>query len=247
MPFDRQLLCDLMDFSRGHADLLRVLSVGLSSLHVTCRVDLTSPDMLLCRVSARAELSLRQRLSQREDRISELKDALAAAQHSPRQQHVMPQHRSRSSSPTSHVADHAAYHSYAQFDHATSHSHAVPVGRYHNSYNSRSEVQPFSGQCFGGSQAEHKNVEHDLHHVPCNEEQVCDANHKQQLGSDAPKRPARLPYFTPKSAETIANSQISDAQADQQPAATREVVHIQPTKMPTGSYLHVPSNLFIPG
>ena len=32
-----------------------------------------------CRVSARAELSLRQRLSQREDRISELKDALAAA------------------------------------------------------------------------------------------------------------------------------------------------------------------------
>ncbi len=34
---------------------------------------------MTCRVSARAELSLRQRLSQREDRISELKDALAVA------------------------------------------------------------------------------------------------------------------------------------------------------------------------
>ena len=34
---------------------------------------------LMRRVSARAELSLRQRLSQREDRISELKDALATA------------------------------------------------------------------------------------------------------------------------------------------------------------------------
>ena len=36
-----------------------------------------------CRVSARAEVSLRQRLSQREDRISELKNALAAAKGQP--------------------------------------------------------------------------------------------------------------------------------------------------------------------
>ncbi len=36
---------------------------------------------MTCRVSARAELSLRQRLSQREDRISELKDALARSHH----------------------------------------------------------------------------------------------------------------------------------------------------------------------
>lgn len=56
--------------------------------------------LVTCRVSARAELSLRQRLSQREDRISELKDALAVARsHQPsmhanhsRQPSPSPQH-----------------------------------------------------------------------------------------------------------------------------------------------------------
>lgn len=46
---------------------------------LTLRPSVHSQSCALCRVSARAELSLRQRLSQREDRISELKDALAAA------------------------------------------------------------------------------------------------------------------------------------------------------------------------
>ena len=60
-----------------------------------------NPNLLVTfRVSARAELSLRQRLSQREDRISELKDALAVARsHQPsmhanhsRQPSPSPQH-----------------------------------------------------------------------------------------------------------------------------------------------------------
>ena len=46
--------------------------------------------LLTCRVSARAELSLRQRLSQREERIAELKDMLASLQHG--RQHATSDH-----------------------------------------------------------------------------------------------------------------------------------------------------------
>ena len=68
---------------------LRYQALGICFLALKCQwqyiasrlLKQTSNPYLLvtCRVSARAELNLRQRLSQREDRISELKDALAVA------------------------------------------------------------------------------------------------------------------------------------------------------------------------
>ena len=60
----------------------------------------TSCSALCYRVSARAELSIRQRLSQREDRISELKDALAAVQsHQPERPSSHPRGRLPSPQP----------------------------------------------------------------------------------------------------------------------------------------------------
>lgn len=76
-------------------------------------------------MSARAELSLRQRLSQREDRISELKDALAAA----KSHHTGPithatHHRQRSASPQHYPVD--LSHQFQDSHHRGSAVHARP-------------------------------------------------------------------------------------------------------------------------
>lgn len=60
---------------------------------------------MTCRVSARAELSLRQRLSQREDRISELKDAVAVARSHQPSMHAN-HSRHPSTSPQHYHSDH---------------------------------------------------------------------------------------------------------------------------------------------
>ncbi len=66
----------------------------------------SNPDLpVTCRVSARAELSLRRRLSQREDRISELKDALAVARSHHHGTHTN-HSRQPSPSPQHYLSDH---------------------------------------------------------------------------------------------------------------------------------------------
>jgi len=84
-----------------------------------------------CRVSARAELSLRQRLSQREDRISELKDALAVA---------------RSHQPSMH-ANHSRHPSPSPQHYHLDHMHQ-PQDRHHSNaaIHAQSEAQSPRGQ-----------------------------------------------------------------------------------------------------
>lgn len=202
----------------------------------------------MCRVSARAELSLRQRLSQREDRICGLKDALAAAQHSPRQ-HLAShtQGRSRSPSPSAHVPDHAAYHSSAQSDRLLSHSRAVS-GKHHTTFSSRPHVQLNSDQHQRHAQAEHSTARRSLERVHSDAEHVDSADQRQH-GAEGQRHIARLPYFKPKAHGGIANSHDSGAhtKADQRSAQDTEIIARQKefTQTLTGGCMHVTFELFI--
>ena len=164
-------------------------------------------------MSARAELSLRQRLSQREERISELKDALTAAQHSPRQQ-TGSHYRSRSPSPPAHVPDHAAYRSSAHHQSTAPDSHATH-DRHREIGNSRGHNHLGSQQGHSSPRADHRAPQNsperarsDYQHVSHTHQQ----QQEQQQVDAASVHTARLPYFKPKSLETaVGVGQISSA------------------------------------
>ena len=164
-------------------------------------------------MSARAELTLRQRLSQREERISELKDALAAAQHSPRQQ-TASQHRSCSPSPSAHVPDHAAYHSSAHHHNTTSHSHATH-DTHHGVRSSRGNSHLGSQRHHSSPTAEHSSPQNSPEQARCDDQHVPHIHQQQLQHVDAASmHTARLPYFQPKSLKTDAQTSSASVSAD---------------------------------
>ena len=157
------------------------------------------------RVSARAELSLRQRLSQREDRISELKEVLEGAQHSPRQRLAL-QHRSRSPSPSAGMPDHAAHHSNARSDNMMSNSHAV---RHRDTRTSKVYDSQHAQHHACSPRAEHSANRDSPECVDASNQHVLEDD--QQQNTTVQMHTTRLPYFRPKSQEATEDSQIMSA------------------------------------
>lgn len=157
------------------------------------------------RVSARAELSLRQRLSQREDRISELKEVLEGAQYSPRQR-LASQHRSRSPSPSAGMPDHAAHHSNARSDNMMSNSHAV---HHRDTRTSKVYDSQHAQHRACSPRAEQSANRNSPEYVDASNQHVLEDD--QQQKATLQMQTARLPYFRPKSQEAAEDSQIISA------------------------------------
>ncbi|KAL3148684.1 hypothetical protein ABBQ38_014099 [Trebouxia sp. C0009 RCD-2024] len=164
------------------------------------------------RVSARAELSLRQRLSQREDRISELKDALAAAKGQQSGDRYAPQATSRPHSPRPFLT---STHNQA---HPESYPRraAPPLGdSFHHSRHKDWEQHPALG---------HENAdEEDASHARQSpRSRAAPEQSHVQHGAAAHNTNLKLPYFQPKSAEPAQTSLAASQQAPMQQAAVAQ-------------------------
>lgn len=167
---------------------------------------------MLRRVSARAELSLRQRLSQREDRISELKDALAAAKGQQSGDRYAPQATSRPHSPRPFLT---STHNQA---HPESYPRraAPPLGdSFHHSRHKDWEQHPALG---------HENAdEEDASHARQSpRSRAAPEQSHVQHGAAAHNTNLKLPYFQPKSAEPAQTSLAASQQAPMQQAAVAQ-------------------------
>ena len=183
----------------------------------------------MCRVSARAELSLRQRLSQREDRISELKDTLAAARghHSANWSALQPAH---SLSPRSHSPaedDHYQHTRHSVHQQSTSqlsrgrpqHRRVLEQGQHRHH-----ALSPGAADTEAATVTRSEAQQDVMETLP---QFSVDVHHsKQQQGAEAQRHPARLPYFQSK-------SQVSAQLAgeDSQPSAAPQQAATQHTTL----------------
>ena len=160
-----------------------------------------------CRVSSRAELALRQRLSQREDRIAELKDILASLQHGPHHHATSdPCRHSPLSSPR--APDHSTHrHSPVLQTRADRHdTEQLP----HHSMHTTSPRQHHSGvQLQGASPRDKPDSASQQTHTHA-------AGAQMQYVTKAAVHTVRLPYFQQKSHKDAADTQghgVTDKQA----------------------------------
>lgn len=181
-------------------------------------------------MSARAELSLRQRLSQREDRISELKDALASAKEQHPGAHSAPlPARSHSPRPGSTTIPDQRYQ-----NHMKSYSRTdakSPRDRSYHSYAQRQRPSSGLGQdhALGPEDAdEDEQARHGQLHrrsVQPPQSRVSDEQSHEQHGGAAHRAALKLPYFQPKSHASAEPAVTSLAPSQQAAAQQTEFAH----------------------
>ena len=182
-------------------------------------------------MSARAELSLRQRLSQREDRISELKDALAAAkgehpatrsEHHPAQL-LSPRQHSLTADDYSHSTRPALFSrsdtmlSRGRSQHSQEHEHGQRR-RSAISHKAAEEEAETAVHQMSGVQL-HIGIEAD--------------NRAQQQGTDAHRASAKLPYFQGRS-----QASVEQAAPVTGPSPAFHPVPIQPAGIISAEHAH---------
>lgn len=188
-------------------------------------------------MSARAELSLRQRLSQREDRISELKDALAAAKshHTGPLNHAS-HHRQRSASPQHYPMD--ISHQFQDSHHRAAAVYARPELQSPREHvQQRPMRHSKQGQRHRALSPEDSDTQHEeeqgqqrasprgrLHHGS-----RAFGSHREEEGpAQARATAARLPYFQPSSRSGSGQPQATAPTQESALLSTHALPHPQP-------------------